>query len=68
MKETISLLIVVVGGVVLLAAILVLPTWALWNWVAVDVLGLKHITLLQSLGIGLLSGCLFRGFHHKSKP
>ncbi len=44
---------------VLVAAIVTLPTWLLWNWIAVDVFELPDISLLQTLGLILLLGFLF---------
>lgn len=44
----------------LLAVLTAIPVWLLWNWVAVTVLGLKQITLLQALGLCLLSSLLFK--------
>jgi hypothetical protein len=46
--------------IAVLALIFSIPTWLLWNWVAVTVLGLKEITLLQALGLTLLSSILFK--------
>jgi hypothetical protein len=49
-----------VFAITVLALILSIPVWLLWNWVAVAVLGLKEITLLQALGLTLLSSILFK--------
>jgi len=56
-----------VGAVVILAVVIVacsflmaLPTWLLWNWLVPEIFGLKTITLLQALGLNVLSGILFR--------
>ena len=43
----------------LVAAIVTLPTWLLWNWVAVDVFELPAISLLQTFGLILLVSFLF---------
>ena len=50
----------VLGSVCLLALLLAIPVWLLWNWVAVTVLGLKVITLFQALGLTLLCSILFK--------
>lgn len=53
--------------IVVLALVLSIPVWLLWNWVAVTVLGLKEITLLQALGLTLLSSILFKSSSVSSK-
>jgi hypothetical protein len=60
-------LIKIIGGIVVavatlavLALLISIPVWLLWNWVAVTVLGLKSITVLQALGLSLLSAILFK--------
>ena len=45
----------------LVAAIVTLPTWLLWNWIAVDIFELPGISLLQSFGLVLLVNFLFGG-------
>jgi hypothetical protein len=50
-----------------IAAIFGLVVMSLWNWVAVDVMGLKVITFWEALGILLLSKILFGGFHKNWK-
>ena len=52
--------ILVVVALFIFALIMSVPVWLLWNWVAVTVLGLKEITLLQALGLSLLSSFLFK--------
>ena len=44
---------------VFVAAIVTLPTWLLWNWIAVDVFKFPAISLLQTLGLILLLSFLF---------
>lgn len=60
MKALLTFLLIL-AMIPVLAAIFALPTWLTWNWVAVDVLGLKTITFLQAWGINVLTGVLFRG-------
>jgi len=43
---------------VIVAAIMTLPIWLLWNWIAVDVLSLPSVTVPQSFGLVLLVGLL----------
>ena len=52
--------ILVVVALFIFALIMSVPVWLLWNWVAVTVLGLKEITLLQALGLSLLSSFLLK--------
>jgi hypothetical protein len=51
---------IVIFALVIIALLLSVPVWLLWNWVAVAVLGLKEITLMQALGLSLLSAILFK--------
>ena len=57
----------VIFVLVVIALLLSVPVWLLWNWVAVTVLGLKKITLLQALGLTLLSSILFKSSSISSK-
>lgn len=67
MLEKIFLAVAAVLGVVLvLGALLMLPTYFLWNWLMPELFGLKEITLWQALGLLLLSGFLFRSSASKS--
>ena len=43
-----------------IAIILSIPTYLLWNWLMPELFGLKCITLLQALGVNLLTGILFK--------
>jgi hypothetical protein len=51
----------------IIAIMLSIPVWLLWNWVAVAVLGLKHITLWEALGLTLLCSILFKSSSTSSK-
>lgn len=71
--KIVQVLLGVVGVVVLFvltvfvfALLLAIPVWLLWNWVGVDVLALKHITLLQAFGLSWLSALLFKSSSSKS--
>ena len=57
----------VIFALVIVALLLSIPVWLLWNWVAVAVLGLKEITLIQALGLSLLSSILFKSSSVTSK-
>ncbi len=35
------------------------PTWLLWNWLIPDLFGVQPVSLIESLGLVLLVGCLF---------
>lgn len=45
---------------IIVALLLGLPVYLLWNWVGVDVLHLPTITFFQAIGINLLCSFLFR--------
>lgn len=44
----------------LIALILSLPVWLLWNWLMPAIFGLAQIKLTQALGLLLLSNLLFK--------
>lgn len=52
--------IITVGAILLITLILTLPTYFLWNWLMPIIFGLKKLTLLQALGVTLLSSVLFK--------
>lgn len=63
MTGTIDLIVKLVAIVLWLAiaaALFAVPTWALWNWLVPEILGLPRISILQAVGILLLCGMLFR--------
>jgi hypothetical protein len=60
MNDTLTAVLVVIGGIVAIAAILTLPTYWLWNWLMPTVFELKELTIWQALGMNLLCGILFR--------
>ncbi len=39
--------------------IVTLPTWLLWNWIAVSVFSFPSMTLIQTFGLVVLMGLLF---------
>ena len=43
-----------------IAVFLTVPTYYLWNWLCPKLFGLPRITLLESLGLLLLTSFLFR--------
>jgi hypothetical protein len=43
----------------LIAVVVALPTWVLWNWIAVSVFELPTMSILQTLGFLLLLSLLF---------
>jgi hypothetical protein len=44
----------------LIALIISLPVWLLWNWLMPVIFGITKITLTQAFGILLLSNLLFK--------
>jgi hypothetical protein len=44
----------------LIALIISLPVWLLWNWLMPVIFGITKITLTQTFGILLLSNLLFK--------
>jgi hypothetical protein len=65
--KIIGVALLAIFAVAAFALVLSVPVWLLWNWVAVAVLGLKEITLLQALGLTLLSSILFKSSSVSSK-
>ena len=49
----------------IVASLFTVPTWILWNWLVPKLFGLPKITLLQSLGLLLLTAILFRSSSSK---
>lgn len=52
--------IAVLGILALVALLLALPVWLLWNAVVPEVFGLHPITLVQALWLNLLCALLFK--------
>jgi hypothetical protein len=46
------------------ALVYTLPVWFLWNWLIPRIFGSPKLSILQSLGILLLTGFLFRGSYN----
>jgi hypothetical protein len=56
-------LIVGLGIVALVGVVAVLvsvPVWLLWNWLMPSIFGLKTISWMQALGLSVLCGLLFK--------
>jgi hypothetical protein len=51
---------IIVGLILLVALLFTIPVWLLWNWLCPLLFGLPKITILQSFGLMLLTGFLFR--------
>ncbi len=60
LSEIVGGLVLIVGVFVLFAILLTVPTYFLWNWLMPTIFNLNKITLLQALGVSMLSGILFR--------
>lgn len=61
MTKILEIAMIVAGFVLLVlvvAALLTIPVWLLWNWV-MPVLGVAKLTLLQSWGMLMLCSVLF---------
>jgi len=60
---------VFIGALIAIAVafIFMIPTWLLWNWLCPKLFGLPEISLLESLGLLLLTGFLFRSSSSSSK-
>jgi hypothetical protein len=70
MKTLVTILLgipLVFGAIFLFSLIGAIPTYFLWNWVGVDVLGLKVVTFWQAWGLLLLAGFLTKGSSSTSK-
>jgi hypothetical protein len=58
--QALTAFVVWVGLFVAFVILLCIPVWLLWNWLMPTIFSLPEITLLQSLGIMLLSSILFK--------
>ena len=54
-------------SIFLYALILGLPIMLLWDAIMPDIFGLGEITFWQAVGLGILSGCLFKNNINISK-
>ena len=61
MNGCITVIVFGIAMAVLLAGIVAIPVYFLWNWTLPAVFGFKEITLLQALGLSLLCRFLFGG-------
>ena len=57
-----------IGFVIVLAAVVSLILFLLWNWLMPTIFGLPVINYWQALGLLLLSKILFSGFHKRGRP
>jgi len=60
LTEAITLFAIGFGLLIFIAIACTIPTWSLWNWLCPKLFGLPKISLLESLGLLLLTGFLFR--------
>lgn len=58
-KDAITGTVVVIGTIVIVALLIAVPVWFLWNLVMPDIFGLCEINLKQALCLSLLCKCLF---------
>ena len=64
MKTTVEIIGVIIGTiltVLLVAFIMSIPLYYLWNWLMPIVFGLTKITFFQAMGLSFLSSCIFKG-------
>jgi hypothetical protein len=54
----------IIGVICILALLLGLPLWILWNLVMPDVFGLPHITFWQAVGMQLIASLLFKDYQY----
>ena len=62
-KQNMKYLIVglgIVALIVIIALLVSIPVWLLWNWLMPAIFGLKTISWLQALGLSVLCGLLFK--------
>lgn len=59
-SKIIGAVVLIIGTVLLIAVLLAFPVMWLWNWLMPLIFGLTKITLLQALGLNILSGILIR--------
>jgi len=50
----------VIALVVVIALLVSLPVWLLWNWLMPEIFAVKTISWFQALGISILCGLLFK--------
>lgn len=60
MKDFCKYLLMAIAFYVLSSILFAVPVMLLWNWLMPMIFGLTKITFLQSLGIMLLFGLLFK--------
>jgi hypothetical protein len=60
MIKVISGVIGVILGFVIFCLAMAIPVMLLWDWLMPEIFGLPEITLLQALGLIVLSGILFK--------
>lgn len=61
--KTIEITTIILGAIVILliaSTILTLPVYWLWNWLIPSIFGLRAVSMLEALGLLMLSGLLFR--------
>jgi VIT1/CCC1 family predicted Fe2+/Mn2+ transporter len=59
MKNFFTIFSVILGGLILIVSLFTVPTYWLWNWLMPTIFGLTKISLIQALGITILSAIIF---------
>jgi hypothetical protein len=65
--KIVGIIVGVLALIVIVTLLITVPVWLLWNWIAFGIFGLPKLTLLQSLGLVLLTSLLFKGNHVSTK-
>ena len=65
--KALVLTLIAIGTIIVVAVLLTLPTFFLWNWLMPVIFKLPELTLWQALGVTLLSGVLFKSSPSASK-
>lgn len=66
MLEIVSKVLVSVALGFIIACLVAIPVYYLWNWLMPLIFGLIKITFWQSMGISILSSLLFRSSNGES--
>lgn len=60
MKNIFQVIMLIVIAAPVIALVISIPVWLLWNWLMPSIFGLKTITWIQALGLAVLSRLLFK--------
>lgn len=60
LSEKIIIGLLAVSALIGFSVLLSIPVWLLWNWLMPVIFGLPEITLLQAIGLNVLSAFLLK--------